>query len=136
MIVDASVAFKWLVEEPDSDRAIRWVGSGARLAAPILILSEIGHALTKRVRRGELAVEGADDSFARLPGLLTLLDDTSFMARAFDLSIALHHAFYDCVYLAAAEALGENLLTADEIFAGKLAKHPLGRLVTLLDHRA
>lgn len=132
MIVDASVAFKWLVEEPDSDRAIRWVGSGEALVAPSLILSETGHALTKRIRRGELASEGADETFARLPGLLTLLDDAPFMARAFDLSIALRHAFYDCVYLAAAEALGDRLLTADDVFAGKLADHPLGQRVTVL----
>lgn len=133
MIVDASVAFKWLVEEPDSDHAIRWIGSGKPLAAPALILSETGNALAKRVRRGELAVEGAGISFARLPTLMSLLDDARFAARAFDLSIELRHSFYDCVYLAAAEALGENLLTADEIFAGKVAKHPLGRMVTLLN---
>lgn len=132
MIVDASVAFKWLVQEPDSDRAIEWIGSGERLAAPNLVIAETGHAFTKRIRRGELAAEGAQDSFARLPGLLMLLDDAVFAARAFDLSIALRHSFYDCVYLAASEAIGENLLTADAVFASKLAGHPLGHLVTVL----
>lgn len=132
MIVDASVAFKWLVEEPGSDQAIAWIGSGTPLAAPTLILSEIGHALTKRVRRGELAAAGADETFARLPSLLSLFDDAPFMVRAFDLSIALRRGFYDCVYLASAAAMGEQVLTADEVFADKLADHPLGRLVTVL----
>ena len=132
MIVDASVAFKWLVEEADSDRAIWWIASGTPLMAPSLILAETGHALTKRVRRGELTAEGADVTFGRLPGLLTLIDDAPLLARAFGLSVALRHSFYDCVYLAAAEALGDGLLTADEVFAGKLADHPLGGLVTVL----
>lgn len=132
MIVDASVAFKWLVEESDSELAMAWVGSGVPLAAPRLISSEVGHALSKRIRRSELAAEGADHTFARLPSLLTLIDDTPFMAWAFDLSIALRHSFYDCVYLAAAEALDDRLLTADDEFAGKLAEHPLGERVAVL----
>ena len=136
MIVDASVAFKWLVEEADSDLAIAWVASGEPLVAPSLILSETGHALSKRVRRGELAAAGADETFSRLPALITLIDDAPFMGRAFELSVALRHAFYDCVYLAAAEALGDRLLTADEVFAGKLADHPLGGLVTVLGRDA
>ncbi|WP_353204782.1 type II toxin-antitoxin system VapC family toxin [Sphingomonas sp.] len=136
MIVDASVAFKWLVKEADSDLAIAWVASGEPLVAPLLILSETGHALSKRVRRGELAAAGADETFSRLPALITLIDDAPFMGRAFELSVALRHAFYDCVYLAAAEALGDRLLTADEVFAGKLADHPLGGLVTVLGRDA
>lgn len=132
MIVDASVAFKWLIDERDSELALAWVGSGESLAAPQLISSEVGHALSKRIRRSELAADGADDIFARLPSLLTLVDDTPFMARAFDLAIALRHSFYDCVYLAAAEAMGDRLLTADDAFAGKLADHPLGNRVVVL----
>jgi predicted nucleic acid-binding protein len=132
VIIDASVAFKWLVEESDSDQAIRWIGAGASLLAPTLILAETGHALTKCIRRGELSAEGAGDRFARLTTLLTLFDDTPFMARAFDLSIALRHGFYDCVYLAAAEALGDRLLTADAVFVGKVADHALRGSVLLL----
>lgn len=132
MIVDASVAFKWLVAESDSEQAISWISSGTSLAAPTLILAEIGHALTKRIRRGELSVAGSEERFARLPSLISLRDDASFMARAFDFSIELRHAFYDCLYLAAAEALDDQLLTADTVFAGKLAGHPLGGIVNVL----
>lgn len=132
MIVDASVAFKWLVPESDSALATVWLGMGVPLLAPGLILSEIGSAVTKRIRRKELRAEGTKEQFARLPALITLLDDAPFKGRAFELSVALRHAFYDCVYLAAAEALGDRLLTADEVFAGKLADHPLGGLVLVL----
>lgn len=132
MIVDASVAFKWLVPEPDSAAAIAWLRMDVSLFAPGLILAEIGNAVTKSVRRKELGVEGTQEQFARLPKLLILLDDAPFMTRAFDLAIGLRHSFYDCVYLAAAEALQQQLLTADAVFAGKLAGHPLNSLVTVL----
>ena len=132
MVIDASVAFKWLVREHDSDAAIAWIAAGVPLCAPMLVIAETGNAMTKRIRRGELDNGGADAQFARLAGLLTLVDDAPFAARAFDLSIELRHAFYDCVYLAVSEGLGEPLLTADASFAGKLADHALGRQVTLL----
>lgn len=132
MIVDASVAFKWLVPEPDSEAAVAWLTTGVPLLAPGLILAEIGHAVTKRVRRGELRGAGTQQQFSRLPALLTLVDDGPFMARAFELSIILRHGFYDCVYLAAAEMLGDRLLTADAVFAGKLADHSFESFVTVL----
>ena len=132
MIVDASVAFKWLVEESDSEEAISWISADVSLAAPTLVLAEVGNALTKRIRRGELSADGASERFARLPNLLSLLDDAPFMARAFDLSIMLRHAFYDCLYLAAAEALDDRLLTANTVFADKLAGHPFDSFITVL----
>lgn len=132
MIVDASVAFKWLVPEHDSAVATAWLSSGTPLSAPALLLAEIGNGITKRIRRGELSPDGTQAHFSRLPGLLTLIDDTPFASRAFDLSVALRHSYCDCVYLAAAEALGETLLTADGVFAEKLAGHPLEGLVTVL----
>lgn len=132
MIVDASVAFKWLIHEADSDEAIAWIGSGQRLVAPNLIIAEVGHALTKRIRRGELDSDGASANFARLPWLLELIDDTAFATRAFDLSVTLRHSFYDCIYLAAAEASGDKLLTADAVLAEKLSDHSLGALIMVL----
>lgn len=133
MIVDASVAFKWLVREPDSDPAIAWIAGGEPLSAPAIIIAETGHALTKRIRLGELQADGAREQFERLPGFLTILDDLPFAGRALELSIALHHSFYDCVYLAATEATGDRLLTADRVLATKLASHPLAERIVMLE---
>lgn len=132
MIVDASVAFKWLVPEPDSALAVDWLGRDLRFAAPSLIFAEVGNAITKRIRRGQLLAPGTQAQFERFPSLLTLLDDAPFMARAFDLAVTLRHSFYACVYLAAAEAMGDRLLTADGVFAGKLADHPLREQIVVL----
>jgi predicted nucleic acid-binding protein len=118
MIIDASVAFKWLVEEPDSDIAISWL-THASLKAPVIVFAEAGNALAKRVRGRELKADGAVENVQRLTRLLTTIDDRPYLGRALDMAIALDHSYYDCLYLAVSEALGELLLTADTKFATK-----------------
>ena len=44
MIIDASVAFKLIVEEPGSEEAIGWIGR-TDLVAPSLVHAEVGNAL-------------------------------------------------------------------------------------------
>ena len=63
VVVDASLAFKWLVSEENSDnaRAISraWANEGIQAAAPYLMPVEVTNALHRRVLRGELSVEDA-----------------------------------------------------------------------------
>jgi predicted nucleic acid-binding protein len=118
MIVDASVAFKWLVEEPDSEAAISWLVHDD-LKAPAILLAEVGNALSKRIRGGEILADGAAEKLTQLTSMLTIVDEAGSIGRALEMSIALCHSFYDCVYLALAEAHQEELLTADQVFAQK-----------------
>jgi predicted nucleic acid-binding protein len=120
MIIDASVAFKWLVEEPDSDIAISWLSHDS-LQAPTLICAEAGHALAKRIRGRELKPGGAAENLQRLTRMLTVVDEQPHIGRALEMAVALDHSYYDCLYLAVAEALGDQLLTADARFAVKCA---------------
>ncbi|MCW2238242.1 type II toxin-antitoxin system VapC family toxin [Azospirillum canadense] len=53
IIVDASVAVKWLAPEPDSGTA-EAVAEGRTLAAPELLLVECANILWLRVRKGEI----------------------------------------------------------------------------------
>ena len=53
LIVDASVAVKWFVEEPDSDRARQLEFADEDLIAPDLALAEVGNALWKKAVRRE-----------------------------------------------------------------------------------
>ena len=61
-VVDASVAVKWLVEEPDSDAALALAESGEELHAPRLMASEVANALWRKARLGQ--IERADASAA------------------------------------------------------------------------
>ena len=126
MIVDASVAFKWLVREEATDAALDLLDRGD-LMAPHLILSEIGNALWKKARREQFdpAVSLAED-LARLPDYVILVADTPFMGRALEMAYQLAHPIYDCVYLAAAEYFDVRLVTADQRFLHKLEATSLG----------
>jgi len=69
-LVDASVAVKWLVDEPLSDRAARLLEDDLPLAAPELIYAEAANALWAIARRGQISVadvRGALDLLADAP---------------------------------------------------------------------
>jgi predicted nucleic acid-binding protein len=53
-VVDASVAVKWYLPEPESDAAGRLLDPEHDLIAPDLLFAEVGNALWKRWRRGEI----------------------------------------------------------------------------------
>ena len=92
------------------------------LIAPDLWLLEIGSAITRRVRRGQIDAETASRHRAGLHRTpLTLTPAAELEADAFRLATLLSHPIYDCVYLALAERRGVRLATADEEFA-KLAR--------------
>lgn len=127
MIIDASVGFKWLIDEPESDWALSWIGQ-IDLRVPWLFHAEVANALRKAVRRTELPAD--DDAFAnldKLGRLVTSVDERPAISRAFALSMEIGHSVYDCVYLALAEANNEDLLTADDKFRAKLKGTPYER---------
>jgi predicted nucleic acid-binding protein len=126
VIVDASVAMKWLVIEADSGAAISLL-SRTDLAAPTLIHAEVGNAIWKKQRRGEF---GDDPQLRTLPdrlsSMIETIDETSLLGRALEIAITVDHPIYDCIYLAVAESLDRELVTADERFFAKLAGGPMG----------
>ena len=70
-VLDSSVAFKWVVWEVDSDKAIRlradfWAGSHA-LSAPDVFPVEAAHALTRAERQGRIVVSQAGVLLANGP---------------------------------------------------------------------
>jgi predicted nucleic acid-binding protein len=58
VVIDASVAVKWVVPEPGSERAELLLDRG--LVAPDLLFAECANILWEKVRRGELTTEEAN----------------------------------------------------------------------------
>ena len=54
IVVDASVAVKWLLPEAGAEAARRMLDSGAELVAPALIRVEVAAAIAHKSRFGEL----------------------------------------------------------------------------------
>jgi len=66
LVVDASVAAKWLVSEPLSNRALAVLGGSDELIAPDLFLAEVGNILWKKARAGHLTPAMAAERFSGL----------------------------------------------------------------------
>lgn len=116
MILDSSVAVKWLVPEDDSDAAAALVGQ-SDLFVPTLFHAEVANALWKKSLRGEIVLDEVADQLGNLPLLVTTVDEKALIPRAFAISVALRHPIYDCIYIALAEAREDRLVSADERLA-------------------
>lgn len=117
LVIDASVAAKWVIDEEGSDHA-NALRSEPAMIAPALIAIEIGSALWKGVQRNR--IKRAD---AELAMRLVLLPFEALVAvedlyeAALRLALDLRHSIYDCFYIALAQRERAELATADEKMA-------------------
>jgi predicted nucleic acid-binding protein len=112
MVIDASVGVKWVVPEDDSAAAIELLQNG-NVFVPTLFHVEVGNAIWKKVRRNEIALEPVLPFYGALPELVQTISEVPFNLRAAELAVELQHPIYDCFYLAMAENMDEELVTAD-----------------------
>ena len=129
MVIDASVAFKLIFDEPGTSAATGWA-SRVEFVAPVLLHAEVANAIWKRVHRGEIG-SGASvpQQLQKLGRVVRTIEEVPYMPRAVELAIELDHPVYDCVYLALAEAEGDRLLTADRRFVKAVAGTPYAERV-------
>ena len=114
LVVDASVALRWLVPSHDAAPArVLVADAGVALHAPDLIWPEVGNALWKYGRAGMDAARVLRRlrDFRALPLKITptheLVDDALVIA------LELGHPVYDCIYLALAIRESARVVTAD-----------------------
>jgi predicted nucleic acid-binding protein len=124
-VVDASIAVKWLVDEPLSAAAALLLEDEPVLMAPDLIYAEVANALWAAARRGRLShaeVREALDLLADAP-LVVPATAKELMIAAAQLASDLDHPVYDCLYLALAIREQRPVVTADRRFHEKVAGH-------------
>lgn len=138
LVVDASVALKWVITEPGSDDANRLLDESTRgsvvLVAPEHMLGEVGNGLRKRVARGLLEAGAAIDALVAITELdLHLLAGAERWVHSLTNALRWGVTTYDALYIAAAIDVGGELVTAD----GRLvtAARPLGLPVRALVER-
>jgi len=119
LVIDASVAVKWVVTEPGSELAEPLLDR--TLVAPDLLFAECANILWKKVRRGELTIEEAAVAAQTLEQAdITVVSTKAYVGAATSIAIELDHPAYDAIYLAMAEARGLRYMTADDRLARKV----------------
>ncbi|MFZ5675802.1 MAG: type II toxin-antitoxin system VapC family toxin [Pseudomonadota bacterium] len=133
-VVDANVAIKWFVRQPDSPQAHAVVAAGDTLLAPDLIVPEVANALWRHLKVGEIELDRAIVAMDDLPRLLNeIVSSASLSKIALHMAEALNHAVYDCLYAALAIDRSATFITADRRFAEKLRASRRLTRIKLLD---
>lgn len=124
LVIDASVALKWALDEEGSAAATALIERD-ELLAPDLLLIECASALTVRVRRKLMTADGAIDALQTI--LATpkrLYASASLIELAHQLALEMEQTAYDCLYLALAISERVQLITDDRRFAHAVERHP------------
>ena len=119
-VLDASVALKWVLPEPDSGKAdllrAEYRAGLHQFLAPDVFPIEVAHARARAERRNIISPpQGAvllADILTTLPALQPSLPD--LLPRAFGISSQARIGVYDCLYVALAEREQCELVTADD----------------------
>ena len=140
LVIDASIAVKWVVEEEGTPEALA-LRARAKLIAPDLLIAECANILWKKVARRELRKNEALIAAALLERAdIELAPMRSLLAAAARLAIELDHPAYDCLYLAFALENDCRMATADERFLRKVGEGRRGpvrdRVVSLREAAA
>lgn len=99
IVVDASIALKWVPKEPGSDAA-------EELREKDLAAAEAAERLTEPAKAPVASVPLEPD-----------------LPEAVRLALQLNHPVYDCLYLALAKRLRTYVVTADRRFGEAVANH-------------
>jgi predicted nucleic acid-binding protein len=134
LVVDASVVAAAFFREPITKASKSVLTSGRELHAPELILSEVTNVVWKRLSRGDISQEEAEELAHDLLSLpISCKSTRTLVEPALSLSTQTGRTVYDCLYLALAIEMECPLITGDKRFFNSLKNRPLGDSVTWIE---
>ena len=114
LVVDASVATKWLIDEEGSEAALRLRTAEYDLVCPDLLFLEVGNVVWRKVRASEIEEsDGRAMVAAILEAPFHVEPAAALLPAAWEIAVQHDRSVYDGVYLALAVALDAPLVTAD-----------------------
>lgn len=134
LVVDTSVAIKWVSPEPGHQDALDLLDSDAEFLAPDLLFAEFANVFRKKIKAGEASAEQSEAGCRQIPYFLSSVIPTLLLfGRALHISVEINHPVYDCVFLACAEQNGVRLVTADEKMVQRAENRGFSHLVVNLN---
>ncbi|MHB8645729.1 MAG: type II toxin-antitoxin system VapC family toxin [Thermomicrobiales bacterium] len=122
VVVDASIAVKWVIEEEGSEAARAllqsWLTAGIRLVSPSWLTCEIANILYRKALNGDLTFADASEAYDDvLPFVMVLPENASDGKRGMEIARQTgQQQSYDAQYLALAERLDAEYWTDDRRF--------------------
>ena len=135
LVVDAGVALKWVLQEPDSHLAQALAEASEALLVPDFWLNEACNVLWLHVRKRLLTPDEAREGLALLRVLVepTPTGALELHDLALEIGVAANHSTYDTLYLAFAVAIGARaVVVADTSFVNDMRRHPDPALAAML----
>lgn len=130
LVVDASVAVKWMIPSP-RERLVpesialheRFARKEIQIAVPDLFWAEIGNVLWKSVRAQLISETNAIEALQSLrsESFLTV-SSLPLVEQALEIGVRYGRTVYDCIYVALAVQTRTELVTADEKLVNALAR--------------
>lgn len=128
VVVDASIAVKWVIEEEGSDAAralLRsWLTAGNQPVAPSWLTCEVANILYRKAMNGDVTFADALAAYDDLLPFVTILPEYTADGKR-GMGIARQTAqqqSYDAQYLALAERLGAEYWTDDRRFVASVSE--------------
>lgn len=123
VVVDASVALKWVVAEDGSEKAAALLTDLAAgtisLTAPDHLVGEVGNGLRKRVAQGILSVDDAQAALDAVGALgVEFIGGPGHWFRCLRAALDWQVTTYDALYVLLALEFEAELVTADARLAG------------------
>jgi predicted nucleic acid-binding protein len=118
IVIDSCVAAKWFLPEADREKALKLLeqaATGDKLISLDIAFAEVANAIWNRRRRRLLKEADADnaiDDLFKTP--VSIVKSTSLTKRAYHIAVKYDRSVYDAMFVALAESLDTQGITADE----------------------
>ncbi len=118
-VLDSSLAFKWVVPEALSEKAIALRDEFRQglheFLAPDVFPIEVAHALTRAERQDRISTANGFDLWTEVMlDCPQLSSSTDLVPNAYLISSAMRLGVYDCLYIALSERESCLVVTADQ----------------------